>query len=167
MKIRGRTYADSLYRFRRHLWKRLRDPRILRLGRHAFLGGLLRHEGGEARVFIHLSRRPFVFPPLVICQETWVRRNIEWHCDPRFRVFCWVLPKAWEDHFAKRAVNQDDSRVMAKDAVIWLVEAMTIQLSRHWISTTEGMYEWPPEWEDYSHDQDGVNEYLMGTFRKR
>ncbi len=167
MKIRGRTYADSVYRFRRHLWRGLRDPKSVRVGKIDFIGGRLRHEGGDAVVFIHVGRRPLVEPPFVICQEPWVRRNPEWHCDTNYRLFCWVLPRAWRDHFARRARNLVDSRVLAKDGVKWMLDAMSIQLSRHWISTKEGIYEWPADWEDYSHDEEGLNEYLQGSFRKR
>jgi hypothetical protein len=60
-----------------------------------------------------------------------------------------------------------DSRILAKDAATWLLQAMTVQLSRHWVSTKEGIYEWPAEWEYYSHDEDGLREYLQGGFRKR
>jgi hypothetical protein len=167
MKVRGRTYADTLHRFRRHLWKGLRDPRVVRVAKLDWVTGLLRHEGGDARVFILLNRRPLLDPPLVICQEPWVRRNPEWHCDPNFRAFCWVLPRAWRDHFSWRAGYLVDSRVLAKDAATWFLQAMSVQLSRHWVSTKEGIYEWPAEWEDYSHDAEGLREYLHGSFRKR
>lgn len=167
MKIRGRTYADTIGRFRRQLWRGLLNPKVVRIEKHDWLSGQIRHWGGESRVWIFVSRHPFLLPPFVICCEPWVRRNPEWHCDPSFRVFCWVLPRAWRDYFALRAGNLVDSRILAKDGASWLLTAMSVQLSRHWVSTKEGMYEWPAEWEDYSHDEEGLSEYLQGTFRQR
>ena len=89
------------------------------------------HDGGSSRVLIHRFRRPLVIPPLVICNEPWVRRNAEWHCDPNYSIFCWVLPKAWREHFESRAMGGIDTRVLAKDGATWVLNAMSIQLSRH------------------------------------
>lgn len=167
MKGYGRTYADTIGRFRRHLWTGLLDPGVVRIQKHDWFSGEVRHMGGQSRVWVFKGRHPLVTPPVVICCEPWVRRNPEWHCDPSYRVFCWVLPRAWREHFASRAMNRVDSRILAKDGAGWLLTAMSVQLSRHWVSTRDGIYEWPSEWEDYSHNEEGVSEYLQGTFRKR
>lgn len=167
MRCPGRSYADTLRRFDRSLCKGLVDPTAFRAAKTDCMSGGIRHMGGISRVLVLRTRRPLVSPPLVICREPWVRRNPEWHCDPSYRVFCWVLPRAWREHFAARAMCGVDTRVLAKDAATWMLSAMAIQLSRHWISFERGWYEWPAEWEDYSHDEEGVREYIAGTIRKR
>lgn len=167
MKCRGRTYSDTMHRFRERLTKGMINPAVRKIGKHKWICGGIEHQGGPSHIAVFCSRTPFTHPPLVISQEPWVRRNPEWHCDPKYRAFCWVLPQAWRDHFWTRAVNGVDSRILAKDAATWFLDAMTVQLSRHWISHERGWYEWPKQWEDYSHDQEGVREYQQGTYRKR
>jgi hypothetical protein len=166
MRCRGRTFADTVDRFRSCLWKGLNSPREVILLKRHWLFGNLSHEGGMARVFVQKAVNPLVKPPIVLCPEPWVRKNVSWHCHPEVPAFCWVLPEKWEEHFCQQAINGVDTRILAKDGARWLLQAMTIQLSRHWISNRDGIFQWPKEWEDYSHEEEGVREYREGTFRK-
>ena len=138
-----------------------RNPRII---------GSIDHAGGRAEVMITQHSNPLVSSPWVNCRAPWIRRSVDWHYmnfgrkDPRTQ-FCWVLDLEWREHFRKRIDAGEPAAILCEDAAHWMVEAMRLVLSRHWHGWELGIEEWPPEWEDYSHGDAGVNEYLEGRCR--
>jgi len=169
MKLTRPRHTSNGMLFRRSLAKKLiirhggsrRNPRIV---------GSMEHAGGWSDVIIANHGDPLVSSPWVDCKDPWVRRSVDWHFvnfgpkHPKTR-FCWVLDLEWEDHFRKRRDAGESSEVLCEDAAHWLVEAMRLVLSRHWHGWDLGIDDWPREWEDYSHGQAGVEEYLEGRCR--
>lgn len=117
-------------------------------------------------VVVSHFNRPLVYPPSVDCNEWWVRRSPSWHYETHNSRFCWVLQQEWEKHFGDRKAAGEPIGVRCDDAASWMVQAMRIVLSRHWKGNQAGLFEWPAEWEDYSHDKEGVKEYEEGKYTK-
>jgi len=155
--------------FRRALQRKLITPRGGSPRNPKIYGGVL-HEGGQSDIMVFNHADPLRSTPWVDCKESWTRRDVDWHFldlqrKHGFTAFCWVLDLEWQDHFNQRLENGESPSVLCEDAAHWLVEAMSLMLSRHWIGWEHGLDHWPREWEDYSHGEAGVEEYKEGRCR--
>ena len=157
---------DPALLFRRSLARKLRSFKRDSPKRHSGLCGLIDHGGGLALVAIRNFNNPLAVPPSINCSEPWIRRTPSWHYETQNFRFCWVLQQEWTQHFLDRKKAGDSIGTMCGDAANWLVNAMAIVLSRHWIGSETGLYDWPNEWEDYSHGDAGVREYEAGKYRQ-
>ncbi len=161
-----RQLHDPAILFRRNLALKLPYFKRDSSQRYSGLSGMIYHSGGRSLVVLKNSKNPLVLPPTVNCSESWVRRSPSWHYETQNTRFCWVLEKEWTEHFRDRKKAGDSIDTMCADAAGWLVNAISIVLSRHWIGSETGLFEWPSEWEDYSHGDAGVQEYETGKFRQ-
>ena len=152
--------------FRLKLSRLLLKPRGGNPQKSSTLVGEIRHEGGVSEVRINNFENPLKIPPSVDCGELWVRKSNSWHYETHRSRFCWVLSEEWERHFQTRLASGESPKMLCDDAAIWLIKAVSIVLSRHWVGYETGLFEWPDAWQDYSHGQKGVDEFLAGTFRK-
>lgn len=150
--------------FRRSLAAKLGDFRRDGRGRRASLSGVITHAGGASRIVISRFHNPLSLAPSVDCDEPWIRRTPSWHYEHHNSRFCWVLQDEWVKHFKDRKNAGEPVGVRCQDAASWLIQAMEIVLSRHWIGHRVGLFEWPEEWEDYAHGEDGVKEFHEGKF---
>ena len=138
-----------------------------KFGKNPVFVGTIDHEGGSSVIRVWDFNDLLRVPPSVDCDEPWVMKEESWHYEIRRSRFCWVLQQEWEKYFADQKKAKTPFNVMTKDAAKWLVGAMRYVLSRHWSGDKLAMgKDWPEEWEDYSHGDEGVREFLEGTFRK-
>lgn len=150
--------------FRQSLASKMVSVKRVSPKRHSNLSGLIEHRGGASLIEIKNLTNPLILPPSINCREPWIRRSASWHYESQNSCFCWVLQKEWAHHFSERRKAGESVGVMCSDAATWLVDAMSIVLSRHWSGHKLGLFDWPEEWEDYSHGDAGVQEYEAGKF---
>ena len=160
---RKRT-PDASALFRGSLAAKLGSFRRDALSRDASVSGLIEHSGMQSRIVVTYMDTPLKLAPAVDCHEPWIRRSPTWHYENHNHCFCWVLQQEWARHFKERYEAGEPVGHLCSDAATWLVEAMRYVLGRHLIGHQTGMFEWPKEWEDYSHGEDGVKEYEEGKY---
>lgn len=163
-KFQRRAVAPALH-FKFALSKRLKRYNVDKK-RGGLVTGVISHQGGESEIQISDLGSPLSVAPSVNCIEPWVRRAASWHYELHSQGFCWVLREQWVEYFKGRLESGHKVDELCRDSVVWLLEAMRIVLSRHWIGHHTGIYEWPQEWEDYSHGEEGVIEYRKGEYRR-
>lgn len=108
----------------------------------------------EIEVFVPwLFRNLKRHPPVVLCNEPWMRTGADWHNGPPT---CWILPEEWRE-----AMNWKGKPVKSilDEGVVWLISNVSCLLNRHYCAHLEGLTEWPEEWPAWGHDWEGVNEY--------
>ncbi len=158
-----RTRADRLSV---ELSKNLKGPKFRRLikvksEKYFCVQGVLPINSGESfssDIKIRIFSNWRDSPPTVICEEPWVRRHIDWHVY-RTGELCWVLPKQWKD-----AVSSFERRIptlsLCESSAFFLLRNVEYLLKCHRIGYEKGEESWNPEWSEFLHDKEGVEQYL-------
>jgi hypothetical protein len=102
------------------------------------------------------------FPPKVLCHESWMRAEPDWHNSSR-QGMCWVLPNEWRD--AMNWKHKPIAAIMSEGSQ-WLVSSVKLMVDRHYLASLERMEKWPSEWLAWSHYDEGVKEYRRLSRRR-
>lgn len=94
-------------------------------------------------------------PPRVICTESWMRSDPDWHND-RVSGLCWVLEDQWRDvmSWSGKSVS-----LIMSEGCDWLLNDVRNLISRHYLAHYENITSWQPEWDSWAHRDEGAREY--------
>lgn len=103
--------------------------------------------------------------PIVLCDEEWVRRELDWHClrgggpnqawNDRRRL-CWIHPGEWLlAHSGKKPLS-----LVIEEGGNWLQNNVTQLLTYHWIGHELGIKQWREEWGGWGHGDIGTRQFL-------
>jgi len=94
-------------------------------------------------------------PPIVFCQERWMKDDDDWHNDSETGM-CWVVEDQWKEVLAPLKNTGDE---LIQQATDWIIIAASSLVYRHYYGHIHNLDEWPERWEAYSHGKDGRKEY--------
>lgn len=97
-------------------------------------------------------------PPVVTCEESWIRKGVSWHISPE-GVLCWEYNEYWRNEVA-RVVELATHGQAAEFGTIWLVRSVRNLLNRHLFAYRTGIKEWRPEWNFWAHGRSAAKEYF-------
>lgn len=92
-------------------------------------------------------------PPLVHCDENWMKTGADWHNGPPM---CWVLPDEWRDAMSWRG---KPVRAIMAEGREWVMKGSACLINRHFSAHLDGLTDWPSAWAFWSHYDEGIKEY--------
>lgn len=97
---------------------------------------------------------PLVRVPLDVLYKT----EADWHCDAEGRI-CYMLIDHWlyqYDCWTRGFSDREVSILMAD----WMMDSVARLLYYHYLGRLHDVGEWPAEWEFYSHNEEGRNQFF-------
>lgn len=98
-------------------------------------------------------------PPAARTSAAFIKREIDWHCS-KDGWLCVGLPDEWRDELAGEALHPGTTPEELMDmAATWSLASTDSLISRHLIAARYGIKEWPDEWAQWAHFEEGREEY--------
>jgi hypothetical protein len=115
-------------------------------------------------------KRDWMFrPPLAQSRSHFIRRDGNWHHytdDNGIRGLCYVHPIEWFDVHKTWCDRRLSPYNIAKRTSNWLLLAFDDLVHKHYLGWQAGLEDWPQEWKDWKHNQEGIDQYFYETRRK-
>jgi hypothetical protein len=111
----------------------------------------------HAKCCFKISPKWVTIPPEVICNETWIKRGVNWHVSSQFSL-CYILGDEWRDgikNFASRLSMEKVENI----ATFWCLKNTKALLYKHRQASDLGINEWPSKWDYWGHYDLGQKEY--------
>lgn len=147
------------------LMRELSEPRSIggRAGVHFVNGQLRLRAHGEnsnqhVQVTYEVGSDWLQRPPVARANCSFLKRELDWHVFADGSL-CYVLGEQWQEELNRAYLDNYRSNKVLGLAAGWCLSAVDSLLVRHLIGRRLGLIRWPPEWADWRHGIDGVEQF--------
>jgi hypothetical protein len=96
--------------------------------------------------------------PVVFCGADFIRQETDWHIQDDGSL-CHVLAEQWRWQLGQWWEQGTDIGQVVDRAAIWCCQNVDSLITRHLHGHRIGLTKWPKQWEQWSHYQQGIDEF--------
>ncbi len=97
--------------------------------------------------------------PTICVDAPFIKKTVEWH-SYNHGCLCYVHPVEWYEEHEKYLeyfkTNPDEA---INRSVRWALEGLDNLVHKHFLGWQAGLTEWPDEWLDWEHGDEGIKQY--------
>jgi len=116
---------------------------------------ILETEDFTANLVIGYQSNVRLKPPVVICMETWIIRETNWHCSSEGGL-CWIKEQLWRKLHGS---SEKTTALVYEEGARQLHNDVLSLINKHYYAKMTGITEWQKEWDEWSHFEKGNLEY--------